>query len=101
MSPAKLTRNQLSALICFALAVVTLLVYSPVLRHVFTNIDDDGYITNNMHVKAGLTWPGIVWAFQTGFTGNWHPLTWISHMIDCQLFSLNSAGHHLMSVLFH
>jgi len=101
MSPAKLTRSRLSALICFALAAVTLVAYWPVTHHAFTNIDDDGYITSNAHVKAGLTWPGIVWAFQTGFTGNWHPLTWISHMMDCQLFGLNPAGHHLMNVLFH
>ena len=101
MSTAKLTRNQLFALICLALAAVTLAVYWPVRYHAFTNIDDDGYITGNAHVKAGLTWPGIVWAFQSGFTGNWHPLTWISHMTDCQLFGLNPAGHHLMNLLFH
>ena len=101
MPPAKLTRIQLSGLICFALAAVTFIVYWPVAQHGFTNIDDDGYITRNSHVKAGLTWNGIVWAFQTGFAGNWHPLTWISHMMDCQLFGLNPEGHHLMNLSFH
>ena len=51
--------------------------------------------------QAGLTWPGIVWAFQSGDAGNWHPLTWISHMADCQLFGPNPAGHHLINLLFH
>jgi len=101
MFAANLTRKQLTAAICFALAAVTLLVYSPVLRHEFVNYDDPDYITNNAHVKAGLTWPGIIWAFQSTDARNWHPLTWISHMMDCQLFGLNPAGHHLMNVLLH
>ena len=78
-----------------------MLVYLPMLWHGFVNYDDPDYITNNAHVKAGLTWPGIVWAFQSGEASNWHPLTWISHMADCQLFGPNPAGHHLISLLFH
>ena len=70
-------------------------------RHGFVNYDDPDYITTNPHVKAGLTWSGIVWAFQSGEASNWHPLTWISHMVDCQLFGLNPAGHHLVNLLFH
>jgi tetratricopeptide (TPR) repeat protein len=101
MFAANLTRKQLTAAICFVLAAVTLLVYLPVMRHEFVNYDDPAYITDNAHVKAGLTWPGIVWAFQSSEAANWHPLTWISHMIDCQLFGLNPAGHHFMNVLFH
>ena len=87
--------------VAIALAVVTLLVYLPVVHNGFVNYDDPDYITNNPHVQAGLTWPGIVWAFQSGEASNWHPLTWISHMMDCQLFGLNPAGHHLTSLLFH
>jgi len=101
MSAAHFTRKQLTAVICFALAVITLLVYSPLLWHGFVNYDDPDYITNNPHVKAGLTWPGIVWAFQSSDASNWHPLTWISHMADCQLFGLNPAGQHLTNLLFH
>jgi hypothetical protein len=98
---ANLTRKQLTVVICFALAVVTLLLYAPMLRHGFVNYDDPDYITGNAHVKAGLTWPGIAWAFTTGDAANWHPLTWISHMADCQLYGLNPAGHHLTNLLFH
>jgi tetratricopeptide (TPR) repeat protein len=98
---AKLTPKQRVTAICLALAVVTLLVYLPVLHNGFVNYDDPDYITTNPHVKAGLTWSGIVWAFQSTEASNWHPLTWISHMADCQLFGLNPAGHHLTSLLFH
>jgi tetratricopeptide (TPR) repeat protein len=101
MLAAHLTRKQLSTVVCLAIALVTLLVYLPVLHNGFVNYDDPDYITNNLHVKAGLTWPGIAWAFQSGEASNWHPLTWISHMADCQLFGLNPAGHHLTSLLFH
>ena len=101
MSTARPTRNQLFAIICLALALVTLVVYWPITRHGFTNFDDDGYITGNSHVKSGLTWSGLVWAFKNTETTNWHPLTWISHMADCQLYGLNPGGHHLTNLLFH
>jgi tetratricopeptide (TPR) repeat protein len=101
MFAVHLTRKQLSTVVCLVLALVTLLVYLPLLHNGFVNYDDPDYIINNSHVKAGLTWSGIVWAFQSSEASNWHPLTWISHMIDCQLFGLNPAGHHLTSLLFH
>ena len=101
MSAANFTRKQLKAMICCALAAITVLVYAPMLWHGFVNYDDPDYITGNEHVKAGLTWPGIVWAFTSGDAANWHPLTWISHMTDWQLFGPNPAGHHLMNLLFH
>jgi tetratricopeptide (TPR) repeat protein len=95
-------RKKLIAAICFALAVGTLAVYFPILWHSFLNYDDPDYILDNPHVKGGLTWPNIVWAFEpTGYAANWHPLTWISHMIDCQLFGLNPGGHHFVNVLIH
>ncbi len=96
-----LSRKQLTAAICFALAVGTFALYSPILSHAFLNYDDPDYIVNNPHVNSGLTWSGIIWAFKSGYAANWHPLTWISHMIDCQLFGLKPAGHHLVNVLFH
>jgi tetratricopeptide (TPR) repeat protein len=101
MSMARPTRNQLFAVICLMLALVTLVVYWPMTHHDFTNFDDDGYVTGNYHVKSGLTWSGMVWAFKTTETANWHPLTWISHMVDCQLYGLNPGGHHLTNLLFH
>jgi tetratricopeptide (TPR) repeat protein len=87
--------------IAIVLAAVTVLVYLPVFQNGFVNYDDPDYILNNPHVKAGLTWSGIVWAFQSSVASNWHPLTWISHMIDCGLFGVNPAGHHLVNVVFH
>src|SRR5664280_597796 len=101
MFTAKLTKNQLAALLCLALALVTTALYLPITHHDFVNFDDDDYITNNSHVKAGLTWAGVIWAFQTGAAANWHPLTWLSHMLDCQLYGLYPGGHHLTSLLFH
>ena len=101
MLTAKLTKNQLSALICLALALVTTALYWPVTHHNFVNFDDDDYITNNSHVQAGLTWAGVIWAFQSGAAANWHPLTWLSHMLDCQLYGLNPGGHHSTNLLFH
>src|SRR6266513_3318254 len=79
----------------------TLLLYGPVVSHQFINLDDDQYVTRNPHVTAGLTAEGFRWAFHTFEMGNWHPLAWLSHMLDCQFFGLNSAGHHYSSVLLH
>jgi tetratricopeptide (TPR) repeat protein len=101
MFTANPTRKQLSAVICLTLALVTAALYWPMMHHRFINVDDEQYITSNPHVQAGLTWPGIVWAFENTEAANWHPLTWISHMLDCQLFGLNPGGHHLTSLLFH
>ena len=101
MFAAHLTRKQLSRVIYFALAVVTLLIYLPMLWHGFVNYDDPDYIIGNAHVTGGLTWANVVWAFTSNDAANWHPLTWLSHMMDCQLFGVNPAGHHLMNLLFH
>lgn len=78
----------------------TVLLFSRSLGYDFVNYDDPGYVTNNAHVQAGLTWDSIVWAF-TGKSDYWHPLTWLSHMLDWQLFGENAAGHRLVSVLWH
>ena len=83
------------------LALVTLLVYLPASRDGFVNYDDQDYVTENSVVQKGLTWTGIKWAFTTGHASNWHPLTWLSHMADCELFGLNPGAHHLVNVLFH
>ena len=94
--PAKRT-----LLLCLLMTAVVLVFYNPVSHNGFLNYDDDGYITGNPHVKAGLTWATVKWAFTTYDQGNWHPLTWISHALDCELFGLNPAGPHYMNVLLH
>ena len=87
-------------LIGACLALVTLFLYLPACHHGFVEYDDQQYVTDNPQVQAGLTWNGLVWAF--GFhAGNWHPLAWLSHILDCQLYGANAGGHHLTSVLLH
>src|SRR5512133_68692 len=88
-------------LLACLLALVTILIFLPVLSFDFTNYDDPYYVTENPAVRAGLTWHGLVWAFSNLQTGNWHPLTWLSHMLDAQLFGLRAGGHHFTSVLIH
>jgi tetratricopeptide (TPR) repeat protein len=88
-------------LISFSLIVATVLVYAPVHRHEFINYDDPYYVTSNPHTQAGLNLDTVRWAFTSSHASNWHPLTWISHLLDGQLFGLNPAGHHLVNVLFH
>ena len=79
----------------------TLLVYAPVIDFQFIHYDDDIYVTNNPWVKQGLTWQGARWAMTALEGGSWHPLTWLSHMVDVQLFGLNPSGHHLTNLLLH
>jgi hypothetical protein len=67
----------------------------------FVRFDDPDYVTKNPQVAAGLTWAGIKWAMTTGHASNWHPLTWLSHMVDVQLFGVSSGPHHLMNLLLH
>jgi tetratricopeptide (TPR) repeat protein len=84
------------------LAVATLALYSPAIGHPFIfNYDDDIYVLNNAHVKAGLQWQTIRWALTSTENSNWHPMTWLSHATDCQLYGLNPAGHHFTNILFH
>jgi protein O-mannosyl-transferase len=87
--------------IALLLALVTLMIYLPVLHDGFVNYDDDDYVTTNRLVKNGLTPAGIHWAFTTFHSANWHPVTWLSHMLDCQLFGLNPAAHHFVNALIH
>ena len=76
-------------------------VYGQLLGHSFINFDDTIYISQNKNVQSGLTVSGLSWAFTTPYASNWHPLTWLSHMLDCQLFGLNAGWHHLGNILFH
>jgi protein O-mannosyl-transferase len=86
---------------CLLLALATIALYNPVTRAPFLNFDDVVYVTENPQVHAGLTWNTVVWAFQTSEAANWHPITWLSHALDCQIFGLNPAGPHAVNVLLH
>ena len=88
-------------IICLLLITVTLSVFLQVQNHDFVNIDDPHYVSDNPYVKNGLSKGNIIWAFTTTRVANWHPLTWLSHMLDYQLFGMNPGGHHVTSVLFH
>ena len=89
------------AWIAVALAALAALVYIPILWHGFLNWDDPEYVTQNPAVLGGLTWHGFIWALTSIYASNWHPLTWVSHMLDVQLYGLNPGGHHLTSVVLH
>jgi tetratricopeptide (TPR) repeat protein len=84
-----------------ALLFLTLAIYWPVLRFDFVNYDDDKYVTANPHVLAGLTKQSVAWAFQTTDANFWHPITWLSHALDCQLYGTKPAGHHLTNLGLH
>jgi tetratricopeptide (TPR) repeat protein len=83
------------------LAVLVLAVHARALGNGFVSLDDEPYVTANPEVRAGLSWQGIRWAFTTTHEANWHPVTWISHMADVELFGLKPAGHHLTNILIH
>jgi protein O-mannosyl-transferase len=87
--------------ICAAIVALTWAVFGQTIGHQFVNFDDPGYVANNTHVVAGLSWYGAIWAFTHVHSQNWHPLTTISHMLDCQLFGLKAGRHHFVNVLWH
>ena len=99
MAKAK-TRSDLIA-IGVVLALVTLVCYWPVRGYKFLDMDDTLYVSDNSNVTGGLTWSGIRWAFTTFHQSNWHPLTWLSHQLDCQLFGVNPGPAHLENLLLH
>lgn len=88
-------------LLSLLLVVFTLAIYNQATHFSFINFDDDRYVTENPHVLAGLTWDTVKWALTSTDEANWHPLTWMSHALDCEWFQLNPAGHHLTSILLH
>ncbi len=88
-------------LFAVALIAATIALYAPVRAHPFLNFDDDMYVANNAHVQAGLQWATVKWAFTSFYASNWHPLTWISHAADCQLFGLNPGRAHEINLLLH
>ena len=88
-------------LILLGILAVTAAVYSPVTGYDFVDLDDDAYVFQNSQVSRGLTLEGVSWAFRTFEMANWHPLTWLSYMVDVELFGMNSGCFHLMNVFFH
>ena len=88
-------------LVAVLLALATIAIYWPATRCDFINCDDPEYVSDNLHVQEGLNWEGVKWAFLNPVSANWHPVTVMSHMLDCQLFGLKPWGHHLINVLFH
>jgi hypothetical protein len=88
-------------LFCLALALATWASYAPVSGHAFLSYDDPAYVTGNLQVLAGLTRESIGWAFAETHSGNWHPVTWLSHMLDVELFGLDPGAHHLTSLGLH
>ncbi|MGO9112057.1 MAG: tetratricopeptide repeat protein [Thermoguttaceae bacterium] len=87
--------------ICALLLLAVIAVFGQTSSHDFVNLDDDVYVYENWHVRAGLTGEGIGWALIACHASNWHPLTWLSHMLDCQIYDLKPGGHHLTNVLLH
>src|SRR5262245_51289548 len=84
-----------------ALLLLTALLFYNVASHNFLDFDDNLYVTENEQVLKGLTVDGVIWAFTHSHSSNWHPLTWISHMVDVSLFGMNPAGHHLVNLALH
>ena len=96
-----LFKKRQEIIICLFLVTATLAVYWQITNHEFVNYDDETYITKNLHVQTGLAFESIKWAFTSFHAGNWHPVTWLSHMLDIELYGLNPMGHHWASLQIH
>jgi len=99
--PGAFASRRNTILLAGILVATTLLLYAPVAHHEFLDYDDSQYVTKNVHVRTGLNLSNVRWAFTSFDAANWHPLTWISHMADCQLFGLSPGAHHLVNVVLH
>jgi tetratricopeptide (TPR) repeat protein len=99
--PSRASKIPTAWWICALLVLGVAAVYWPVIGYGFVDYDDPEYVSVNPHVMAGLSWPGIVWAFTTFYAANWHPLTWLSYMLDAQLWGSHAGGYHATNVLFH
>ena len=90
-----------TTVLCLLLAAATFAIYSPIIRAPFLNYDDALHVSENAHTRAGLTWNTVKWAFTTNETSDWHPVTWLSHALDCQMFGLSPGGPHAVNLLLH
>src|SRR5215469_5580627 len=88
-------------LLSLVLLIATIALYSPVHRHEFVLYDDQQYVTGNTNIQNGVNWETVKWAFTSKRGGNWHPLTWLSHALDCQFFLIDSAAHHDVNLVFY
>src|SRR5437899_8931112 len=100
-TPSLASKRLVAVWVCAVLAAITWLVFGQTLRHKFVTYDDPQYVYENAKVAAGVSLEGVSWAFTHTIAGNWHPLTTVSHMFDCQLYGLKPAGHHFTNVLLH
>ncbi len=98
---SSMPKNRLIPAICLFLAASAIIAFQQLSQCDFINYDDDVYVTETIHIQDGITAQAIRWAFTTGYAANWHPLTWMSHMLDVQLFGLKPRWHHLTNLLFH
>jgi tetratricopeptide (TPR) repeat protein len=96
-----MNRSRRNWLIAAGLTLLTLASFAAVWRYGFVSVDDHIYVTDNPHVTAGLTWSGVRWAFTTGYANFWHPMTWVSLMLDAQLFGAGAGAMHVTSLLLH
>ena len=101
MSSEKSYEKRNFVLICIALVLLTVVAFEQALFNDFVRIDDAQYVTENPHIKSGINFKSVSWALRATYAANWHPLTWLSHMLDYSLFELDPWGHHLTSLLFH
>jgi len=100
-SPGREPSRGLAAILSLVLTALVFAAFQPALDNDFVGYDDTDYVTSNLVVQRGLNWEGVKWAFTSTEAANWHPLTWLSHMLDVQCHGLNPTGHHLSSVLLH
>jgi hypothetical protein len=93
--------NLLKFFICLCIILMTFAAFWQVRNNEFINLDDNLYVTENVYVSKGLTVHSISWALTSTYRGHWHPITWLSHMFDYDLYGLNACGHHLTNLIFH
>jgi hypothetical protein len=94
-------RSHAAFWICALLIAGNLAIYAQVVRHPFVDFDDDLYVSKNPKLQSGLSAAGVSWAFTTFHAANWHPVTWLSHMVDVELFGMNPGGHHATNLMLH
>lgn len=95
------SKNSSIIVLCVLLAILVAGVYLRTGSHQFVNLDDQSYVSQNPHIASGLNSTTIAWAFSSVYSSNWHPVTWLSHMVDVQLYGMNPRGHHLTNVIIH
>jgi len=93
--------GRIKVIICVGLVAATLAAYEPVRHNGFVDYNDNKYVVENPNVHDGITRQSVIWAFTKSYSYNWHPITWLSHMLDCEIYGLNPLGHHITNLLIH